>query len=187
MDSPILGQLIAGDAHRDAIHIAIAPVIAAESLKPGDRIGFVKGSTETVLRTASAEDTIGIVDPFLPRPVTRGVRFYMLLLPNTITSLRHEWTHPAFPNAATSSPADRDASVKWITDFATEIKQDYDSIMHAARNYAETGDSTYDNSEAYKRGESWQKWPEFWKHYEVITGVKINDDEWEDCPFTCSC
>jgi hypothetical protein len=38
---PKLGRLIGGDnVQRDAVHIAVAPVIAGETLKPGTRIGF---------------------------------------------------------------------------------------------------------------------------------------------------
>jgi hypothetical protein len=94
-DTPNLGHLITNsDRRRDAIHIAVAPVTAAERLTPGQHVGFVQaGDTELV---GPAENLIGIVDPFLREEVQPGQRFWLFLYPNTVTSLRHVWTHPAF-------------------------------------------------------------------------------------------
>ncbi len=86
-----LGQLPGEHERRDAIHIAIAPVIAAEMLQPGEHVGpLVTG------RFCGVSDPIGIVDPFLSDPVEEGQTFWLLLYPGTITSLRHSWTHPYF-------------------------------------------------------------------------------------------
>lgn len=93
-DQPVLGKLIEGDAYRDAVHIAIAPVTAAGPLAPGQRIGFVEDDTDRV--QACVENLLGIVDPYLEDWVREGDQFYMFLFPNTITALRHVWTHPAF-------------------------------------------------------------------------------------------
>lgn len=100
MDSgPQLGQLIGdGDRQRDAIHVAVASVTAAERLVPGQRVGLVRpGSFEWV---GPCADPIGIVDPFLNEAVQVGHRFWLLLFPGTITGLRHIWKHPAFTNTA---------------------------------------------------------------------------------------
>lgn len=171
-------------AHRDAIHIAIAPVVAGqEGLKPGDRIGLlIKGDTETVGKT---ELVLGIVDPFLRSGVLwEGQRFYMLLLPNTITSLRHEWTHPAFGGKST-----KDESQAWIEGFAAELDQTYSRLMDAAERWIDNeGDGwsdgyTRDDSETYKNVDG-AKWPLFWQHYEIVTGRKPKD---ATSFFTCSC
>ena len=96
---PRLGQLIEdGDRRRDAIHIAVAPVTAAQRLAPGQHVGLVQeGNLELV---GPCEHAIGVVDPFLAEEVERGQRFWLFLYPGTITGLRHVWTHPAFTKAA---------------------------------------------------------------------------------------
>lgn len=97
MDGPQLGNLITdGDRRRDAIHIAVAPVTSGEALQPGQHIGFVPvGQIETV-GLVDADSQVGLVDPFLTETVLPGQRFWLFLYPNTVTSLRHVWTHPAF-------------------------------------------------------------------------------------------
>jgi hypothetical protein len=108
-ESPSLGRLITdGDRRRDAVHVAVAPVTAAGRLAPGQHVGFVRaGDTEMV---GAGENPVGIVDPFLRQDVQPGQRFWLFLYPNTVTSLRHVWTHPAFtPRApAAAAPAGKE-------------------------------------------------------------------------------
>src|SRR5206468_4648873 len=89
-----IGKLITNEQEKDAIHIAVAPVIAHLDLNPGDHVGFVYDDKKTVGKSAFKK--IGIVDPFLITPVKTGQKFWMFLYPNTITSLKHDWTHPEF-------------------------------------------------------------------------------------------
>lgn len=99
MSNPILGQLLpTHEKQRDAVHVAIAPVTAAQPLSPGQHVGFVaENGTEFV---GHSPDLIGIVDPFLKQEVQTGERFWLFLYPGTVTSLRHVWTHPTFTSAA---------------------------------------------------------------------------------------
>lgn len=37
-----IGQIIATEQFRDAIHVAVAPVVAGEQLHPGDHVGLLQ-------------------------------------------------------------------------------------------------------------------------------------------------
>ncbi len=92
-----LGKIITTKQNRDAIHVAVAPVAAGENLKRGQRIYLSDGKAFVEVRGNRDADAIGIVDPFLPDiTIKSGQWFWLFLFPNTITALRHEWTHPAF-------------------------------------------------------------------------------------------
>lgn len=93
MENIKLGQIIEGKHHRDAIHIAVAPVEAAEDLEPGQRIGLLADGRASGKPFVAV---LGIVDPFLQSTVLRGPQFWLWPTPYTITNLRHDWTHPAF-------------------------------------------------------------------------------------------
>lgn len=107
METPKVGQLIKdGERRRDAIHVAIAPVTAYETLIPGEKIGFVQqGDYEHVgaCRNGADKYAVGIVDPYLTGSVLKGERFYLFLSPGTVTSLRHVWNHPQFGAKAVSN------------------------------------------------------------------------------------
>ncbi len=92
-ETPKIGKLIEGHAYRDAIHVAIAPVEAAERLSPGDHVAL---TTDDGRACWTVERGVGIVDPFLLGDVREGERFYIFLYPGTVTSIRHSWTHPEF-------------------------------------------------------------------------------------------
>jgi len=92
----LLGRLLlSSEGERDAIHIAVEPVIAGEDLQIGQRIGRLEDGT-----FGSTDKILGIVDPFIdPRAtpvVKKGSKFLLILLPRTITSLTHAWSHPDF-------------------------------------------------------------------------------------------
>ena len=90
--TPTVGKLLDGTEGRDAVHFALAPVIAGQWLHPGENVGLLDDCKTAVI----ADDPVGIVDPFLTAEVKPGERFWLFLYPGTITSLRHVWTHNAF-------------------------------------------------------------------------------------------
>lgn len=103
MDTPELGKLLPGDERRrDAIHVAIAPATALTRLKPGEHVGIASFKDGEAQVDNLAGAVVGIVDPFLTDDLQAGDRFWLLLYPKSITTLRHYWSHPAFSLQAQS-------------------------------------------------------------------------------------
>lgn len=171
---PNIGALAEDAAQRDAIHIAVAPVVAAEVLYPGQDAGAA----------GTQASPVGIVDPYLKGRVLPGQRFWLFLYPNTITALRHEWTHPAF-GASPTAGADRllAEAREWITDFANEFDMTYDGIIRAAHAWLDDGKYvilSYDTpSRAYNDSK------EFWEKFRIVSGRHAEHNE--DSFFSCSC
>lgn len=180
----LLGKIIVGDAFRDAIHIAVAPVEAAQTLKPGQHVGL-----DTAGRAHAAESHIGIVDPLLPRNVAAGQRFFLYLYPGTITSLRHEWTHPAFPQEIILASGTKSASEAWMRKWAVEHmgydyygdtdklsdEEAYENAIRAGRNISV---GPYESAREFITHE-------WWNHWEIITGQRGEREDGHS--FSCSC
>lgn len=167
-----LGQIITEKQEKDAIHIAVAPIEAGESLKPGDHIGIIDN------KARKSGKKIGIVDPFLKTDVEPGQSFWIFLYPNTVTSLRHDWEHPDF-KVKSQEELDRETSIIYINNIAARLGLAYDSLIEMATDNVKHGKSFPDNTEEYKSVD----WSEFWGHFEKVTGVS----GYADSPFYCSC
>lgn len=172
-----LGMQIDETAKRDAIHLAVEPCIAGEDLYPGQHIGILNGEART-----TATKKLGIVDPFINGHIPSGKKFWLIVYPRTITSLRHVWEHPNFTEKGIGELSDIEKSKLWIKEFADRIRQHPDSLMEAANLWIESEEYTYDNSESYKDHD--EEFTEFWKHYKIVTGQSPKD---ETSFFTCSC
>src|SRR5690349_12580579 len=121
-----LGTIIDPSQKRDAIHLAVEPVVAGEMLRPGHHIQVVKGIAR---RTATGQGQ-GIVDPFLPGPVKPGEWFWFVMYPRQVHSLRHVWTHPDFPDEAGTSAPDKTASELWLRKFCEGADcPSYETVM----------------------------------------------------------
>ena len=168
---------------RDAIHIAVAPVVAGEKLAPGQRIGLSGKDAETVLASQAA---IGIVDPFLTSLVFPGQRFFMFLMPNTITSLKHNWTHPAF-EAAPQIETAKSASERWMRAWAMEhMSEDYygdGEKLSAETAYANAIDAGRNHSIGPYEEARVHIDDEWWSHWEALTGERGDRESY----FSCSC
>lgn len=180
-----LGECPAIEGMRDAVHVAIITLRAGEDLEPGQRVE-VDGAT--VMACKSYWKCVGIVDPFLNCSiVAKGALVNVVLLPCSVTSMRHHWSSDAFPVAAESGTT-REESERWLRDFI-ECKHlpSLEHLVSAAlgEHYA-SGVDDDDYETLYIDGEdACGSIPdEFWDHVENLTGKK--------CPrratsFSCSC
>lgn len=177
-----LGQIITTDQTRDAIHVAVAPLECGDSLVyPGRHVGLSAG-----VFSEWAKPYIGILDPFLTRPVELGQKAWIYLYPGSITSLRHQWSHPAF-DAATDTYAAMGLPaldhVAWIARCAQDCDGlSYDQLMEAADNYVRTGDHFIQGG----RFEGVCLPEEFWVHYQAVRGVEVPTNK-QGSFFSCSC
>lgn len=87
-----MGNPITEAEGRDAIHLAVDNVEAGETPYAGQNVGFIRPGVVG----ASAQKLVGIVDPFLKVVIHPGQRFWLVVYPRQISSLRHVWEHPDF-------------------------------------------------------------------------------------------
>lgn len=188
-DHTKVGELRSGNEPRDAIHIAVAPVVATVTMNPGTHIGFCGEGAEEVAPCEVAM-SVGIVDPFLQKTVRPGDRIWMFLHPNTITSLRHNWTHPAFGHESEDNSVNKEASEKWLRTFLASDGPDYDLLIKAMQNGGEYEAGYHsifiDNERINVGGQDAHGDipPQFWDHVEIVLGRKV---PWRSDHFSCSC
>lgn len=176
-NKPILGELLKGGEERDAIHIAILPVTAGDYIAPGQRI-YVKPDGWA---NASGNPN-AVADPFLPGQVYPGQKFYALLFPYTIESLRHEWVHPEFPKAQDSSSWS--GAEAWLREFADDHYVGFDEMMKAADDLVKGHSDTMDI--CFGMDVDYSERIEFWEHYGQLRNQFIPNSVREEY-FSCSC
>ncbi|WP_199272495.1 hypothetical protein [Paraburkholderia acidisoli] len=130
-----LGTIIDGSQARDAIHLAVEPVIAAHNMEPGAHVGLMADGRASEI----ADKHVGIVDPFLKDGVCAGERFWLVVYPRQITSLRHVWEHPDFARSPDVTLAPQySESEQWIRNFADRVSLQYDILMDGARDWVDS-------------------------------------------------
>lgn len=82
---------------KDAIHVPVVALVAAVPLIAGQRVKLVLGSDYRI-EPANEGHCIGIVDPFLPDEAGAHRTVWVMLMPGSITGLRHDWEHPDLPS-----------------------------------------------------------------------------------------
>ena len=188
-----LGTIIDERQKRDAIHLAVEPVIAAHRLVAGQHVGFV-GLGEV----GTCENPVGIVDPFLKYPILAGERFWLVVYPRQITSLRHVWEHPGFPSAVGDADLPHDyAEVltaartviktmpedeRWLRNYASMLGVELNELLDHAHGYLKY-DSYWSEGSRFE-GEYVPD--EFWDHYQTYTG-EIVPERQQGSFFSCSC
>ena len=181
MDDLKLGQIIEAkrQAGRDAVHVAVIPLTASVVLLPGSRVNA---------EGLPLAPFVGIVDPFLDCVVKPGERFWLWLMPGTVTGIRHHWAHPAFPvsEAERANKAEAAESEAWLRKYAEGFNS-YEGPEEAFANLVEglrtghlhshggtTLNGLYDLDDA----------DELRFHAERYLGIRVN---WGGFTFSCSC
>lgn len=179
----VLGKTIDTIALRDAVHIAVLPVTAGEDMWRGQSVRIIDPNASEIV-VHSGPPSIGIIDPFLTGNVMRGQRVWLLLYPNTITSIRHDWTHPVFGRTGAVKAAE-----EWMREFAEQANLSYRDVMQAGRY------SLADDSYFVQRGETFARdlmgdpatRIAYWKNFGILTGTAITEKQEEHPVFTCAC
>jgi hypothetical protein len=173
-----LGTIHTKDEKRDAIHLAVVQVSAKMLLNPGESIAIRNGWAHI---PRGDEESLAIVDPFLTAKVRYGDRFWAVLRPRLVTSLRHVWTHTAFPDTEAHQDG-RTASEVWMDDFSKSLGITTETLMEGAKRYLKYDDRLYcgelfDGKEIPK---------EFWRHFEEIEKTTVPQEKRHDF-LSCSC
>ena len=209
-----LGMIHEYNEHRDAIHLGVEPIEAGESLEAGQHIGI--GSDGKAYSATKNHDikAVGIVDPFLSVTVKKGERFWLVVYPRAITSLRHVWEHPDFPvelvTVSVSDPDNLDLTEQqmweanamvgtpigeawnYIKQFANELTGngydeysiEVDPMMLLDKALEVEKDDLFDYMSNGGQFEGAYASDEFWDAVEVLRGVKMTK---RNNFFSCSC
>ena len=170
-----IGKILTNETQRDAIHIAVLPVISDEKLYPCQRIGLING------KASQNAKHIGIVDPFLSMIVFPGQQFYMFMYPNTITNMRHHWEHPSVNEPTISMKIEAE---KWLRKFAEEWNMDFQIMIEDAQSgeYLVARDADIHSWNEIDDGGV-----EFWHQLEIYTNCEFSTSHREKVGFSCSC
>lgn len=183
-----LGQLITTPQKRDAIHVAVAPVVAGEALDPGAHVVLIRG----LAHNAREGRAIGIVDPFLPLSVMDGESFWLFLYPKSTQNLRHDWDHPAFPSAPSSQPVaskDVEESKAWLKVYVSRHcpydEEAPDRGLQKFLDHVEVWRWIYYHGSDCHSLEDVEDAETLFRHLSIVMGRKIDASYFE--AFTCSC
>ncbi len=134
--------------------------------------------------TDTPDKLIGIVDPFLKEAVSEGQRFFMFLYPGSITSLKHNWTHPAFLPGNGTAPSPMIPAEQWLRMFADQVKMSYGGLLEATEEWLQYGDGVtlgFDTPDI-----CYDQMQKFWHNYEIVTGKEVPPNKATGF-FSCAC
>jgi hypothetical protein len=177
-----LGSTPSKYADRDAVHVAVIPMIAGEKLLPGTHVSVVDG------KCFASGNLVGIVDPYRAHHVIKeGESFWLCLYPKSVTSIRHHWTCPAIPASSKEEGAvDKLASERWLRAYAETVSPYYKedgAAFTALIDGLKKGEVFYYGRDLHYFGDL-NDADELRFHAERYLGIRIN---WDKFSFSCSC
>ncbi len=109
---------------KDAVHVAIVSVRAAQYIQPGQRCKLNE------FGEAIPGNGPGIADPFV-KEINRGEYFWLLLNPTEVENISHMWEHPS----VTFEVPKREAQYnKYLEGYAEDLGVTYKELMSACNN-----------------------------------------------------
>jgi len=188
-----IGTVHTEDLGRDAVHVAVVQATAGERIWPGRPVRL---NTDGLATMNAGAPFLGIADPYIGAwheygdrkeyMIDKGQRFFIFLFPNTITSLRHEWTHPVLD----SPPRVVSDAERWLRQFADRWSLDYTQLVAAAtsRDYGEWGRYVVaQGQDLHSYEELGEDGPLFWQHLEALTGQTFEDGHRQRFVWSCTC
>jgi hypothetical protein len=182
--------------YRDAIHAAVIQVTAGHELWPSQPVRLQGEDVTTLIAVAVPEHAtnkpIGIVNPFRREKARAGDAIWVLMYPGSVTSIRHDWGHPAVPESMTAPRILRSAEAveqarSWMEEFAKEAGLEYEIVISAARSYADRGEWYVQHGEDSARSAMWGVGEDkFWLNYQILTGHLVAESN-RGTVFSCSC
>ncbi len=169
---------------RDAIHVAVVSVTAGGLLCRGDRVKWYRKGM-SVVACSHSEEAVGIVNPFMDNHYNPGKTVWIMLYPNTVTGMKHHWSHPDFDQTEDSlelayATIDRMAETLGMSSYDDCSARD--RLIEYANEYCRHQSGCW-GSDYYQADP--QDWENFWKAYSVVTG---NPRPTENrVPFRCAC
>lgn len=171
-------------AERDAIHVAVLPVIAGEGMYRNGKVRLADCGTAY---RGEYNDCIGVVNPFRDGRVEKGDRFWLFLTPNTVTGMRHHWKHPVVDREIPP----RDEHEQWLRDFSSRWNFNWDEMIQAAMS-SEDYDSyeriiTAVGHDLHSPEELGEDLRLFWYHMEKFTGEDFSEAHRSGVHWSCTC
>ncbi len=181
----VLGKVPHNLGDKDAIHVAIVAVRAAQLITPGQKCSLNK-DREAV---PDNKNGIGVADPFVKSNIKRGQEFWLLLNQDEVPNVKHVWEHP---NVDFSPPIKNKSMNQCIKDYAEQIGCDYDDlidicteIVDSSRiNYAIFDGNEFSLSPDYPDGdysEIEDLW-DLWSEWAEETGYEFENEGSACCP-----
>jgi hypothetical protein len=193
-----LGSKITDKEKRDAIHLAVYPTVAGQSLVPGMHVKLENG----VAVATDLGEGFGIVDPFLTEYISPGEMFWLVIYPRQIHSLRHVWEHPSFPPSGeiaveTKPKITFEEAEEWLKNFVSSHDlPSFEKVIDAATGKPPTYNNDY-NMPEWIIDDDYLTFigndahcnipPEFWDYVSVYSGIDKKDLPCQLVYFSCSC
>ncbi len=182
MSDTVLGEVPEVEGARDAIHIAVIAVKAGSLLMPGSSVSIRDG-----VGVIDHVNTLGIVDPYRTSPIKKGDMFWLCLLPNTVTGMKHHWTHPAFSEDTVAHETDKYTKAgaeAWLREQCPGLGLTFEELIDPDSPLVK-GDWLITEMNQSAQDLWYEIEKEFWGYYFAYTGRHVDYDDRGH--FSCSC